>query len=91
MRFVYPAIFRKTESGSYKGYFPDLESCTVVGKTLEDAVDLANDAAREWITVELEEEGALPPISDECDMQLEEGDVVRNIAVTIRFHVGWDE
>ena len=91
MKFIYPAIFREQEDGSYYGFFPDLECCTVTGETLEDAVDNANDAAREWITVELEEDGQLPSISDESDMQLEDGDVVRNIAVTIRFYEGWDE
>lgn len=90
MRFIYPAVFRKTENG-YMGFFPDLESCAVTGDTLEEAVDNANEAAANWITVELEEECVLPPISDAEDMLLEEGDIVRNIAVTLRFTDGWDE
>lgn len=24
MKFIYPAVFRKTEEGRYKSYFPDL-------------------------------------------------------------------
>ena len=91
MKFIYPAVFRKTEAGTYKGFFPDLEDCTVEGDTLEEAVDNANDAARDWITVELEDDCPLPPISDESDMALKEGDIIRNIAVTIRFTDGWDE
>ena len=27
MKFIYPAVFRKTEEGKYKGFFPDLECC----------------------------------------------------------------
>ncbi len=91
MKFIYPAIFRKTESGTYRGFFPDLEDCTAEGETLEEAVDNANDAARDWLTVELEDDCPLPSISDESDMDLQEGDVVRNIAVTLRFTDGWDE
>ncbi|MDO4299105.1 MAG: type II toxin-antitoxin system HicB family antitoxin [Lachnospiraceae bacterium] len=91
MKFIYPAIFRKTESGTYKGYFPDLECCYAEGETLEDAVDNANEAASNWITVELEDECQLPPITDVRDMQLEEGDIVRNISVIIRLNDGWDE
>lgn len=91
MKFIYPAIFRKTESGTYWGFFPDLEDCTAEGETLEEAVDNANDAARDWLTVELEDDCPLPSISDESDMNLQEGDVVRNIAVTLRFTDGWDE
>ena len=91
MRFIYPAIFRKTETGTYKGFFPDLEDCVSEGDTLEEAVDNANEAALNWITVELEDDCPLPSISDIEDMPLKEGDVVRNIAVTIRFMDGWDE
>lgn len=92
MKFVYPAVFRKTETGTYKGFFPDLECCYAEGDTLEEAVDNANEAARTWLSVELEDDDCqLPAITDAVDMELEEGDVVRNIAVTIRFYEGWDE
>ena len=37
------------------------------------------------------DEGVLPAVSDPEDMELMEGDVVRNIAVNIRFTEGWDE
>ena len=92
MKFIYPAIFRKTDEGSYQGFFPDLECFYAKGDTLEEAVDDANEAARCWLTSELEEEEwMLPPVSDLKDLELNEGDVVRNIAVTIRFYEGWDE
>ena len=59
---------------------------------LEDAIDNANDAAYNWIYAELmEDEMDLPPVSDESDLTLQEGDVVRNIQVTIRMYDGWDE
>lgn len=91
MKFIYPAVFRKTESGTFKAFFPDLECCYAEGDTLDDAIDKANEAAYDWISVEFSEEGALPSISDECDMDLQEGDIVRNISVNIRFTDGWDE
>ena len=91
MRFIYPAILRKTESGTYLAIFPDLEGCTAVGDTLDEAVENANEAALSWITLELEEELPLPAISDVHDMQLLPGDVVRNICVNYRFYDGWDE
>ena len=92
VKFIYPAVFRKAEDGGYQGYFPDLECCYAKGDTLEEAVDDANEAARCWLTGELEEDDwELPPVSDVHDLELEEGDVVRNIVVTIRFYEGWDE
>ena len=92
MKFIYPAVFKKTEDGHYKGIFPDLEGCYGEGDTLDEAIENANAAAFDWITAELSEEvPELPPITDPDDMELEDGDVVRNIQVNIRLYEGWDE
>ena len=50
MKFIYPAVFRKTENGTYHGFFPDLECCVADGPDLEDAVENAREAARDWTT-----------------------------------------
>ena len=50
MKFIYPAVFRKDQSGKYHAHFPDLECCTAAGDTLDDAIDNANDAAYNWIS-----------------------------------------
>ena len=92
MKFIYPAVFHKTEEGRYKGYFPDLECCYAEGDTLDEAVENANEAATDWISLELsEEEVQLPYITDCSDIPLKEGEVVRQISVNIRFYEGWDE
>ena len=39
MKFIYPAVFRQTENGGYKAWFPDLECCEASGETLEDAIE----------------------------------------------------
>ena len=52
----------------------------------------ANEAAYNWIYAEvMEDEMDLPAISDESDLDLLEGDIVRNIQVNIRMYDGWDE
>ena len=90
MKFIYPAVFKKTEDGRYKGTFPDLEGCFGEGDTLDEAIESANAAAFDWISVELSEEvPELPPITDPDDMELEDEDVVRNIQVNIRLYDGW--
>lgn len=92
MKFIYPAVFHKNETGGYDASFPDLDQCYASGETLDDAIDNANEAARTWITVELEEDDpVLPHVTDLADIKKEEGDVVRNISVNIRFYEGWDE
>ena len=73
-------------------FFPDLECCEADGETLDDAIEKANEACRTWIEVELEEdEPVMPYVSDIEDIKVQDGDVVRNISVNIRFYEGWDE
>ena len=92
MKFVYPAVFHKSEKGGYEGYFPDLACCEAKGETLDEAVENANEAALDWINLELsEDEVNLPPVSEVSDLELIEGDIVRNIQVTIKFMEGWEE
>ena len=75
MKFIYPAVFHKTEEGHYKGYFPDLECCYGEGETLDDAIESANEAARDWITLELSEDDPLIPyVSDIEDIEVKEGE-----------------
>ncbi|MDO4633380.1 MAG: type II toxin-antitoxin system HicB family antitoxin [Eubacteriales bacterium] len=92
MNFVYPAVFHKKEDGTYTASFPDLEMCQAVGDDLDECMDNAISAAHDWIYVELTEfDGELPSVSDAEDLQLEEGDELRNISVNIRITDGWDE
>lgn len=92
MKFIYPAIIRKTQDGLFKATFPDLACCTAEGDTVEDTVDRANEAAYDWIYLELSEDGGhLPPVTDISDLETEEGDIVRNICVNVRHTDGWDE
>ena len=63
MKFIYPAIFSKTTEGTFEARFPDLECCTATGETLDDCIENANQAAYDWIYVELTEfDSELPPI-----------------------------
>ena len=84
MKFIYPAIFRQTEEGSYKGYFPDLEYCYGEGEFLEERILENLDPDRDFALRILMD-------SDLEDLTLEEGDIVRNISMNIRFYEGWDE
>ena len=53
-------------------------------------MDNANEAAYDWLYLEISEDGDLPPVSDLHDIDLQEGEEVRNIAVNIRFTEGCD-
>ena len=57
MKFIYPAVFRKTDRGTYKGFFPDLAECYGEGETLDEAIE---EAAKTPFTREVQL-GGIPP------------------------------
>lgn len=93
MRFCYPAIFKKREDGSFEGRFPDLAGIAVTGYSLDDAIRNAIMAENDWLGVEFEDEAfpVLPTVSDLDDVELEEGEIWREIAVNFKFTEGFDE
>lgn len=85
MTFVYPAVFAPKKDGTgYEAFFPDLEMCTAEGRTPEDCADRARDAAKDWISLELEDGWNLPLASAEEDLQVPEGGMIKKIMVHIR-------
>ncbi len=73
MKLVYPAIFKKEELG-YSVVIPDLLGCCTQGDTLEEAIEMAEDAALGWLLTTLEENEEIPNASNINDIKLEDED-----------------
>lgn len=43
-KYAYPAIFTQEEDGSFSIDFPDLEGCHTCGDSIEDGLEMAEDA-----------------------------------------------
>lgn len=70
MKLVYPAIFTPCEELSgYTVEFPDLPGCVTEGRSLIEAIEMAEDAASGWVLDEMEEGNAYPGPSDFKDIQ----------------------
>ena len=86
-------VLRKNADGRYTGYFPDLDDCTFEGSSIDEAIDAAIAAEKDWIEVQMDEDdeyGAeMPFISDHEDIPLKEGEFIRDIAVIMHFEVGY--
>ena len=92
MKFIYPAIIRKEENGTFKATFPDLACCEATGDSLDDVIEKANEAAVGWLELELSEEmPMLPPVTDKDDLVLQEGELVRDICANVKFYDGCEE
>lgn len=65
MKLIYPAVFYPFSDGSggYTVEFPDLPGCVTEGKNLEEAFEMATDAASGWVLDELEEGNSVPRAS----------------------------
>lgn len=73
--YVYPAIIERTED-NYCLYFPDLPGCVASGDTMEKVVELAQDAAQEYLW-ELEYDGDdIPAATPTASLSLSEGDAL---------------
>lgn len=64
MDYIYPAIFEQNSDGSYTITFPDLPGCISEGKSLSNAMDMAQSALTQWIEYLLGEKENVPDPSD---------------------------
>ncbi len=73
--YIYPAIIEQTEE-NYCLYFPDLPGCVASGDTVEKVVELAQEAAQEYLW-ELEHDGEdMPVATPTATLSLNEGDAL---------------
>jgi predicted RNase H-like HicB family nuclease len=63
-KFVYPAVFHPNDDGSITISFPDLPGCISEGKSLENALYMAQDALTQYLQVSSEAGLDFSPASD---------------------------
>ena len=68
MKVVYPACFYKEKDGGFSVQFPDLLGCCTQGDTLEEAIQMAEDAALGWLLTSVENNEEVPKASDIKDL-----------------------
>lgn len=85
MKMIYPAVFYpySDNSGGYVVEFPDLSGCVTGGKNLEEAMEMAVDAASGWVLDELEEGNPVPKASRYEEIQAKEDGQVNLVLLDI--------
>ena len=71
MKLVYPACFYLENDGGYSVEVPDLKGCITQGDSLEEAIQMAEDAALGWLLTSIEDGEELPKPSNMKDIKLE--------------------
>ena len=64
MRYTYPALFEPNELGGHNVQFLDFEEGATCGDTFEESVDMAAEVLELLVDAYLQDDKALPEISD---------------------------
>jgi predicted RNase H-like HicB family nuclease len=84
MEYVYPAVFHANDNGSYTITYPDLPGCISEGKSLGNAVHMAQMALTQWIEYLTDKKQAIPPASPVADVHAGKGDFVNVVRAEIK-------
>ena len=82
--YVYPGIFTKNSDGSYTVTFPDLEGCISEGKTLKDALKMAQSALTQWIEYLNDNKIDIPKASDQTDITVASNEFINLVYADLR-------
>jgi len=83
--YVYPAVFHpNADDGSYTVVFPDLPGCVTEGKSLENALHMADDALAQWLGYSIEQGASIPPASRRESVETESTEFVNLVRVVVR-------
>lgn len=83
--YVYPALFHLNEDdGSYTITYPDFPGCISEGKSLENALYMAQDALRAWLGYLLDEGEALPDSTAIQQVEPGPGEFVNLVRAVVR-------
>ena len=82
--YIYPAIFHKNNDGSFTVTFPDLPGCITEGKTMGNALRMAQAALTQWIDFLHDEKEAIPKASEYSAITPAEGEAVSLVQADTR-------
>lgn len=83
--YVYPALFHlNQDDGSYTITFPDIPGCISEGKSLENALYMAQDALRVWLGYALDQGEMLPAPSSIHQVSAEPDEFVNLVRAVCR-------
>ena len=84
MEYVYPAIFHANSDGSFTITYPDLEGCISEGKSLHNAMYMAQSALTQWIEYLSDKKMRIPEASNYHDIQPQQDEFVNLIRVEVK-------
>ena len=84
MEYVYPAIFHKNDDESYTVVYPDLPGCISEGKTLGNAMYMAQSALTQWIGYLTDKKQEIPIASSIHEVKTSSSEFVNLICADVK-------
>ncbi len=82
--YVYPALFHSKEDGSFTITYPDLPGCISEGKSLGNAMYMAQSALTQWIEYLTDKKQSIPLASNLESIKTTQDEFVNLIRVEIK-------
>ncbi len=82
--YVYPAIFHSNKDGSYTITYPDLPGCISEGKSLGNAIHMAQSALTQWIKYLTDKKQPIPSASNFKSIKTTQGEFINLIRVDVK-------
>ena len=82
--YVYPAIFHPNEDGSFTITYPDLPGCVSEGKTLGNAIYMAQSALAQWMEYLTDKKQEIPKASSLKDIKADKEEFASLVRVDVR-------
>ena len=84
LEYVYPAIFHKNNDNSYTVIFPDLSGCITEGKSLDEAIRMAQSAINQWIEYSKDKNLQIPKPTEINNIKVNSNEFVSLIRTDIK-------
>lgn len=84
LEYVYPAIFHKNNDNSYTVIFPDLSGCITEGKSLAEAMRMAQSAINQWIEYSKDKNLQIPKPTEINNIKVNSNEFVSLIRTDIK-------
>jgi predicted RNase H-like HicB family nuclease len=84
MEYVYPALFHKNKDESYTITYPDLPGCISEGKSLENALYMAQSALAQWIEYLSDKKQEIPKASGINPVRVKKGEFINLVRTDVK-------
>ena len=82
--YIYPALFHANRDGSYTVTYPDLPGCITEGKSLGNAMQMAQSALNQWLEYLVDKKLEIPTASASNTIEVESDEFINLICASLK-------